>query len=221
MKITKINPLNFSYNNQNLRTEIINNEPYFCLKDVCNILEIGNTSDVVKRLDEIGLDLIEVAFQKSKTKLYFINEPNLYRVIFRSDKPEAKQFQDWVFNDVLPNLRKNGVYGVTQLPKTDTLKLTDRSGDETSVFFENNRYFVRSNKRLYHWIDEKAIMLFKPADRIDYTGLYLIQEGSSYIMRHLYQNGERIRIIGSSYGDFETVEAESVNIVGIAEKALV
>jgi hypothetical protein len=43
-------------------------------------------------------------------KLNFISEPNLYRVIFRSDKPEAVKFQDWVFNEVLPTLRKEGKY---------------------------------------------------------------------------------------------------------------
>lgn len=42
--------------------------------------------------------------------LVFISEPNLYRVIFRSNKPEAKTFQDWVFNDVLPAIRKTGQY---------------------------------------------------------------------------------------------------------------
>ncbi len=104
------NIINFSYENKELRTQVINNEPYFCLKDVCDILEIGNPSDVVKRLDKSGVDSIEVAFERSKTRLNFINESNLYRVIFRSDKQEAKQFQDWVFNEVLPSIRKTGSY---------------------------------------------------------------------------------------------------------------
>lgn len=47
----------------------------------------------------------------------FIDEPNLYRVIFRSDKPEARKFQDWVFEDVLPSIRKTGQYRVATRQK--------------------------------------------------------------------------------------------------------
>jgi prophage antirepressor-like protein len=91
-------------------------EIWFCLKDACDILEIGNPSDVVKRLDPKGVDSIEGQNGRSNQPANFINEPNLYRVIFRSDKPQAKAFQDWVFEEVLPTIRKTGSYGNSTLP---------------------------------------------------------------------------------------------------------
>lgn len=61
-------------------------------------------------LDEKGVVKNLTPTNGGKQQLIFINEPNLYRVIFRSNKPEAKQFQDWVFNEVLPTIRKTGKY---------------------------------------------------------------------------------------------------------------
>lgn len=100
------------------------NEPMFCLLDVCRVLEINNPSDVKKRMKESYLDTIEVSIpvfsqgkETGKTKqmeMTFIGEPNLYRCIFQSRKPEAEKFQDWIFNEVLPELRKTGGYMVSR-----------------------------------------------------------------------------------------------------------
>ncbi|MGM9698795.1 MAG: Bro-N domain-containing protein [Prevotella sp.] len=85
----------------------------FCLVDVCKALGIGNASDVKKRLDSGNIDLIEVT-TKGKNQhgeftrtvsMTYIGEANLYRSIFQSKKKEAKEFQDWVFNTVLPQIQ--------------------------------------------------------------------------------------------------------------------
>ena len=99
----------------------LNNEgkTMFCLIDVCKALGIGNSSDVKKRLDGAYLDSIEVCSESTnqygaksirKTKMTFIGEPNLYRCIFQSKKDKAKAFQKWVFDEVLPQIRKTGGY---------------------------------------------------------------------------------------------------------------
>ena len=94
-------------------------ETVVCLADVCKALAIGNTSDVKRRLDGAAIDTIEVcstsvnqygAKSVRTTKMTYIGEPNLYRCIFQSNKKEAKEFQDWVFNKVLPQIRKTGGY---------------------------------------------------------------------------------------------------------------
>ena len=104
------NIINFDFNNNQVRTQLLNNEPYFCLKDICNILEIKQSKDTIRRLDEKGAIFSSTLTNGGIQNIYFINEPNLYRVIFRSNNPEAKHFQDWVFNEVLPTLRKTGTY---------------------------------------------------------------------------------------------------------------
>ena len=94
-------------------------EALFCLSDVCKILALANPSMVKCRLDEAGLSQIEVCSTSINqygcksvrtTKMTYINEANLYRCIFQSKKEEAKAFQDWVFGEVLPQIRKTGGY---------------------------------------------------------------------------------------------------------------
>jgi len=102
--------INLTYQYKILRTQIINEETYFCLKDICEILQISNHRHVVTQIDLKGVVKADSLTDGGKQELLFINEPNLYRVIFRSNKQEAKNFQDWVFNDVLPSIRKHGTY---------------------------------------------------------------------------------------------------------------
>ena len=97
-----------------IRTIANNSEILFCLKDVCDILEIGNPSDVKKRLDSNGVDSIEVVVNsglgKQKVNMIFINEDNLYDCILDSRKPNARKIRKWVTSEILPNIRKTGMY---------------------------------------------------------------------------------------------------------------
>lgn len=94
-----------------VRTKVINNEPYFSLNDVCRILEIKNTSDAKSRLNKDGVGTTEVIDSMGRTQLAnFINESNLYKLVFQSRKAEAEKFADWVTSEVLPSIRKHGAY---------------------------------------------------------------------------------------------------------------
>lgn len=93
--------------------------PLFCLADVCRVLEIKNPSDCKSRLKKDGIVLTEGVSNttnqygittEQEVTLTFINEQNLYKVIMRSDKPQAEPFQDWVCGEVLPSIRKHGAY---------------------------------------------------------------------------------------------------------------
>lgn len=111
--------VHFTFQQQySIRTALIKDEPWFCLVDVCAVLEIKNPSDLVsKQLDAKGVEKIYLLTQGGEQATNFINEPNLYRVIFRSNKPEAKAFQEWVFNEVLPAIRKTGRYVAPEAPR--------------------------------------------------------------------------------------------------------
>lgn len=94
-----------------MRTTEINNTPYICLADVCKILDIGNVSQLKTRLKQDGVITNEVIDNLGrKQQATFINESNLYKVIFQSRKPEAEAFTEWVTGEVLPSIRKNGGY---------------------------------------------------------------------------------------------------------------
>lgn len=87
---------------------------YVNLRDIMKILSISNISKLMKRLDSDGI----VAVNDGDTNTeYYVNEPNFYLCVIRSDKPEAKRFQDWVVKDVIPSIRKTGMYMGTELAK--------------------------------------------------------------------------------------------------------
>ena len=91
-----------------------NNTPMFCLADVCKALGLQNPAMVKTRLDNKGISSIYTLTQKGEQALLYINEPNLYRCVFQSKKKEAAKFQDWVFSEVLPSIRKTGGYMVSK-----------------------------------------------------------------------------------------------------------
>lgn len=93
-----------------VRTVIIDNEPMFCLTDVCRALELTNPAMVKIRLDEKGINSIDTLTKGGKQKLLYINESNLYKTIFQSRKESAERFTDWVTSEVLPVIRKHGIY---------------------------------------------------------------------------------------------------------------
>ena len=86
-------------------------EPLFVLKDICDALDLKNISDVASRLDEDGVGTTEVIDNLGRTqKTNVVTEAGLYEVIFMSRKPEAKAFKRWVTSEVLPSIRKHGMY---------------------------------------------------------------------------------------------------------------
>lgn len=92
-------------------------EPWFVAKDVCDILELGNTTNALRALDEdekTNFTNCNVAQNGGRVPL-IISEPGLYKLVMRSRKPEAKEFQRWVTHEVLPSIRRTGGY----IPTTD------------------------------------------------------------------------------------------------------
>lgn len=94
-----------------IRTTVINNEPYMCLVDICKILELGQASRVKSRLNLDGVTTSKVIDSLGREQqATFINESNLYKIIFQSRKPEAERFTEWVTSEILPTIRKKGAY---------------------------------------------------------------------------------------------------------------
>ncbi|MBN8872173.1 MAG: Bro-N domain-containing protein [Rhodospirillales bacterium] len=90
-------------------------EPWFVLADVCRVLEIGNPSDAARRLDEdekAALDIIDTSSNgvRQSRLLTGISEPGLYSVILTSRTLRAAPFKRWVTHEVLPSIRRHGIY---------------------------------------------------------------------------------------------------------------
>lgn len=100
----------FNYNSNEVRTIQKDGEPWFVLKDVCQILGIGNSRMAAERLDTDEKGVSQIDTLGGKQEMTCINESGLYNVILRSDKPEAKPFRKWVTSEVLPAIRRHGAY---------------------------------------------------------------------------------------------------------------
>lgn len=153
----------FNFENSEVRTQIINNEPWFCLKDVCEILEIKNPTDVSKRLFKEELTRLNLGGRSGNTN--FVNESGLYNVIFRSDKSQAIGFRRWVTSEVLPTIRKHGAYMTPDKIEEALLN------PDTLIQLATNLKEERT-KRL---VAEQQIMELKP--KADYYDNILLNKG--------------------------------------------
>ena len=112
-KLQVINDERFKiFSKENLgsvRTVLLNNEVWFCIKDVCDILGLTNPTVVAKRLDEDEKAKFDLGLKNGELT-NFTNESGLYTLILRSDKPEAKPFRKWITSEVIPAIRKTGKY---------------------------------------------------------------------------------------------------------------
>lgn len=107
-----------SFDFKNLPVRIIidsTNEFWFCAKDICTILGYVNDTDALKKhCKEKGVAKRYSPTRGGNQEMVYINEPNLYRLIIKSRKPEAEPFEAWVFEEVLPQIRKTGKYSLEQ-----------------------------------------------------------------------------------------------------------
>src|SRR5678816_1073443 len=101
----------FNYSDKQVRTLLEDNQPWWVLKDVCDILQLTTPTRVAERLEDDEVSLTHITDNLGrKQETLIINESGLYNVILRSDKPEAKPFRKWVTGEVLPTIRKTGGY---------------------------------------------------------------------------------------------------------------
>lgn len=93
-----------------IRAQVINGEPWFVAKDVCQALLLKNPRQAISALDEDEKGVISMDTLGGRQKMNAVTESGLYELISQSRKPEAKPFRKWVTKEVLPALRKTGIY---------------------------------------------------------------------------------------------------------------
>ena len=91
-----------------VRTVEVNGEPYFIAADICNALELSNTTVALDRLDDDEKSKLNLGLSGGLTNC--VNEYGLYSLVMASRKPSAKKFKRWVTHEVLPSIRKHGAY---------------------------------------------------------------------------------------------------------------
>jgi prophage antirepressor-like protein len=116
------NIIPFTYESRQVRViQDDQGEPWWIAKDVCAVLDLTNVAMAVKGLDDDEKGISKVYTLGGEQELLTVNEPGLYTLIIRSNKPEAKQFKRWITHEVLPSIRKTGKYEIGTLSEIDLI----------------------------------------------------------------------------------------------------
>lgn len=199
----------FNYQDREIRTVIQDGQPWFVAKDVCGVLEIGNSRQALARLDEDESASFEMTHPQSSTKLIMmqaINEAGLYTLILGSRKPEAKQFKRWITHEVIPTIRKTGGYVAndelfiqTYLPQAD---------EQTKHLFKATLQTMKEQSKQIEAMKPKAlfadavvaskssVLVWELAKKIQQNNVKI---GPNKLFEWLRENGYLIRKKGELY----------------------
>lgn len=168
-----------------IRTITKDDEPMFCLIDICKALEIRNATDVAKRLDEDELTRLNLGSRAGETN--FITESGLYAVILRSDKPNAKKFRKWVTSEVLPSIRKNGGYIAGQETLSDEELMAKALLVANNKIAERDKIIEQKQARIEQM---KPKEIFADAVAASHTSI-LVGDLAKLICQNGYQIGQK------------------------------
>lgn len=181
----------FNFENQQVRTLTINEEPYFVGKDIATILGYKNTKDaLLKHVDEEDKLGAQIATSGQRREMTIINESGLYSLILSSKLPNAKKFKRWVTSEVLPAIRKTGSYQLPQTPEGQIRLLLESS--------------VHTDERLTNV--EEDIDLLKNKSEIDSTQRFQLQKA---------RNKRAIEVCGGKDSNFYKTRSRKV-FMGLA-----
>jgi len=108
------NIIPFQYESKEVRViRVEHGDPWWVASDICEILGLSNPSEALRGLDEDEKNTLRISEGiPGNPNVNVINEPGLYSLIIRSNKPEAKKFKRWITHEVIPQIRKSGFYAL-------------------------------------------------------------------------------------------------------------
>lgn len=141
----------FDFEDNAVRVIEKDGEPWFVAADVCRVLDIKNSRDAVADLDDDEKGVVNTDTLGGKQEMRVINESGLYNLIFRSRKPEAKKFRKWVTAEVLPSIRKTGMYVAPEVDvkSADEVRGRDDFADLPDRTFQQWINLVRETRLLF------------------------------------------------------------------------
>ena len=214
------------FKNENLgevRVIFIDNEPLFCLSDICKILGLttpAKVANAIKSEFELG-ELSSYSFDTGfgVKEFTIITEPQLYFVLMRSDKSEAKEFRKWINTEVLPTIRKTGSYSQKPLTQIEILQssVAILAEQEKKISLLENRaddlykeqLKVKHNiNRLLNNDNYMTLIAFMNLNNIKQKGYHLPSLGKKAKKLSLEQGAFMGAVIDPRYGRINTYSTE-------------
>lgn len=214
------------FKNENLgevRVIFIDNEPLFCLSDICKALALTNTAMVANAIksefEGCKLDLYPFETAGGTQKLTFITEAQLYFVLMRSDKAEAKEFRKWVNTEVLPSIRKTGAYSTKPLSQIEILqssiailaeqeKRVNLLENKTEDLHKEQLKVKHNINRLLNNDNYMTLIAFMNLHNIKQKGYHLPSLGKKAKKLSLEQGAFMGAVIDPRYGRINTYNTE-------------
>lgn len=196
-------------------------EPWFVLKDCMSILDLGNPTETVKMFDKDEFSTTEVIDSIGRRQqTYIISEPGLYRLVMKSRKPEAKEFQRWVTHEVLPSIRKHGGYMAGQERMTpEQMALASMRWLQSKVDEQAKQLKAQEGKVLFANAVEtarKSILVGDFAKILKSNGIDI---GPRRLFAWLREHGWLIKAKGSSW-NMPTQKAMDLHLFEIKETTI-
>lgn len=215
----------FSFENHEVRSLLINDEPYFVGKDVAEVLGYERADNAIRNhIDKEDKLMHQISASGQNRNMTIINESGLYSLVLSSKLPSAKKFKRWVTSEVLPALRKTGQYQVKEL-----------SGQElmAKALIEDQSVLAAKDKQIEQM---KPKVVFADAVATSHTSILVgelakilkqngIEMGQKRLFAWLREKGYLIKRQGTDYnmptqksmelGLFEIKEGSYVNGSGV------
>lgn len=149
------NLISLNFQNDSIRTYIQDEDYYFCLADICKILNLKNPTHTANQIkEEFGCPTLNVGHIKDSLNrtqaATFITEPQLYYIMNRSNAKNAHKFRMWVNCEVLPQIRKHGAYIAPH-------KEDDKSFIETFKNFCLQHNYSAREVEMFNWFGEMKL----------------------------------------------------------------
>jgi prophage antirepressor-like protein len=199
----------FKFNDKVIRTIGTYDEPWFVAKDICDILNISNNRDAIAKIPEKWKkDDVGFSDTLNRTqKMTIINEPAVYKIIMRSNKPVAEKFQEFVCEDILPSIRKKGEYKIEDRNKMILQRPVRKLLDLSEIDIEAEELEIKYDWSLY---TNKCVLY------IAYIGKSLVKLGYSDCKIH--QREKKHTSCESQYEQFRMIKAFEISGEPIEKK---
>lgn len=146
-----------TFNNEefgNVRTYMLDGEPWFIGKDIATILNYTNTAKAIRdHVDDDDKLTERIVLSGQNRDVIFINESGFYSLILSSKMPNAKKFKRWVTSEVLPSLRKTGTYTVVATQPSATSSIIVQPTSDIELPKATNTWYLKNRKRIRELCD--------------------------------------------------------------------
>lgn len=147
----------FNFESNEVRVVVINNEPWFVAKDVCDVLNVPNVSQALTRLEVEEVNTLILNEGSPNPNINIISESGMYALVLSSRKPEAKSFRKWITSQVLPSIRKTGSYSLLQTPEPPKLPVHVVALEKAKVIRDIQDILSYENPRIAQFLIDYTI----------------------------------------------------------------